>query len=245
MAELRFDSLPHVAVHDIDHLYWGRFPYRILLRLDRRGREAVRHLNSLRKFNTRDWKMFGEAARAVTRSRNRLRTRLISYCPSNPSTWRSASAGNGLAFYFENAADAQNLLDSAGDLVRVVNRPRTPVEIEALRANRRMRIRDRLFWNAYRWRIVFRIDGVAIRNEVDRWVTDMLAVEEPHRTHDGPQHQTDRSAYIHAYERRLYLANESDVIMVKLALAPFIARIEEALLKSEIDDASGPFADLD
>lgn len=244
MAQLRLENLPHVAIHDIDHLYWGRFPYRILLRLDRRGREAVRNFNELRKVNTRDWKLFGEAARAVTRARNRLRTRLSSFCP-NTSTWRCASAGNGLAFYFENASDAQVLLDSAGDLVRIVNRPRTAVEIEALRANRRMRIRDRLFWNAYRWRIVFRIDGVAIRNEVDRWVNDMFAVQDSNRNGDGPQHQTDRSAYIHAYERRLYLANESDVIMVKLALAPFIARIEEALLKSEIDDASGPFTDLD
>lgn len=187
----------------ITHLYWNRFPYKVVLSLPPYK-------------DTVTWaKWIG--------IKNQFLKKIVEPGYDVDYTYRVDTKTT--SYFFVERAAAEEFATANLKSVCTIFAPRSPAEITACLSDAKVRIREILFYGTYRWMVAFHphyTNEEAIKH-IDTWVENYFDAE-------------DRARYGMSYGayRTLYLAHESDVIVVKMALAEHIRVIERALLPEEV-----------
>lgn len=142
-----FDKHSKIKYNDLNHLYWGKFSYRVFIPFET---------------PTTKWqKDRGDVE-------NNLRS-LISW-PAAETLYRSVITSGGFNFYFMDETTASSFID-ANHMVAEVWRPHSKKAIGIL-ADAKARIRTVPYWGKYKWCITFGKITIADERELDDWVTD-------------------------------------------------------------------------
>jgi hypothetical protein len=208
-----FDKHPNIRYSDLVHLFWGEFPYRAVIEVPHKQRQRCKDFN------------------AVKRARDRILDDVI--FDGDLSFRKNADS---VSFFFHCGEEAARFIDDNAARIREVTRPACESHIDALQDGR-VQMRDRLFFDQYRFIVTFRGRTYMERDEVVAEVDDF--VRDTFEMTNGSI-SSERCRYQHGKHstRRLYLRDEADVILVKLALDDEkIAGIEIAKLKSEMTQA--------
>jgi hypothetical protein len=206
-----FDKHPHIEYRDLTRLYWSEYAFRVGIEIPPRRRNRFKSKFSLSI--ARD-KLLGEVVHD---------TDLV---------YRATTGG--FNFFFSDRAEAESFIDSNAELIHEVVRPVYEDEIELLR-DPKIRIRDRLFFDRYGWCVTFVTtswrEDCATAADIDQFVFDTIF---PDGSTD--EENTERARYRPRKNgtRRLYLASESDVVLVKLSVDDTaIGAIECAKLRQQ------------
>jgi hypothetical protein len=127
-----------------------------------------------------------------------------------------------LRLYIENEQDAITAVDLFRPLVVDVKCPQNETQATLLREDHKVIIRKSLFWGRYRWRVDIHWryrDGV-IRN----WCDETFAFD---------RCRWNERAMVSDYPLCIFLKNESDVFLIKMAFSDSIQKISRVVLPEE------------
>lgn len=203
-----FDKHDSILYSDLSRLFWGIYPYRVFLPYD----EAIRWKHDKQKHTIQ----------------NRLWNKMI---PAPDSVERKYLYNfKGISAFFVTEADAANFIDQNQELVTEVHRPHHDAALSVL-ADHKIRIRKTLFWNQYRWCVIFKnVKTTAEENYIDEWVESHF---------EGVEPSENRVYNSHGFPRKLYLNSENDTIAVKVSLSEHIRALEYAMLVEEVSTENG------
>lgn len=216
-----FDQHPNIQYQPIHKIFWNEYPYKVLVFEDlARPKEASWGGNSPRdKLIYEEWLKHRAARRAFYYARMR-------HCPKEMSTWRSMNnGGHTFSFFFKEAEHAKHFITRNRKHITKVFRPETEAQIDALAQDRKLVLKERLFWNKYRYCVEFKEQF----NKDEAAKLDVRVAELFHNKKNAK-----RYLYSSGRRARLYLKNENDIFLVKLALYEYFRCQTEALLKKDI-----------
>lgn len=209
-----FDKHSHITYSDLSHLYWGEFAYRVSVQVP---------LNRTRRCRSR---------LGVYELRDRYLNELVHHV--EPIFRLRATGAN---YFFTTAEQAEQFIDSNAEKITEVVRPVEEAEIDLLR-DRRIRFREKLYYDRYQWCLTFVgdtwRDGCLTTQEVDDFVRELFNPEglTEDETEDRFRYRPRRHS-----KRKLYLADEADVILVKLSMEEQnIESMECVKLRSPVSD---------
>jgi hypothetical protein len=203
---------------DSTHLFWKRYPYKVALSLPR---DFVWKQSPLV-----DWFHNMEQLQRVRRSYSR---KYAPFCPDDLSMWRMSTCTRSINFFFVHEGDTSHFIDAAHSVIRNVHRPVTDDVLAVMRTDSSAIVRKHLFWGQYRWCVTFRALTEDQQSEIQTWTTKALI----NTRVDGVL--GDRHSWSIGDVVRLYLADDNDVLVIKLGYASRISRIDRVILTSEID----------
>lgn len=206
-----FDRHPHVKYHDLTHLYWSVFPYKVVCATAKSASAYKTH-------------------RAFMEAKSRIQRQLVEPDPVNVWFFRT-TGGNGINHFFKEESDALAFIDTNVALVTEVHRPRRAQDVTVMAADNKVRVRPTLYYGRYHWCVTLatqtmREDGAV--DACDEWVEEYFTLS---RT----QEPDVRVFYSYSGTRKLYLRDEADVIAAKIALSEHVRGVERCVLQSEID----------
>lgn len=153
--------------------------------------------------------------------------------------WAAYFAGNDsrsrVRIYLDNERDYETVLSEFNKHVIQVSTPYHPSHIELMKSNALMRIQPKLVYGKFRYTIIFKTWlSPAIAEDLSAWVKNSLDYENKSAV---KWVQTLPMSNVWSYSPRLYLRDEADLIMVKLAWKDEIKQIQIIMLQSEAEDA--------
>lgn len=199
-----FDQHAGVSYNDISHLYWGKFPFKVVL----------------------PFEFPLPADRIVSGKREKETTKILSktVLPAEGNVFKKIITAKGIQFFFEDAEIACQFVSDNVSLVGAVYRPRDETQISLL-SDRKIRLREILYWGKYRWCITFSANRKAEQeDETDSWITEHF---------DHEDNGEGRYMYCYANSRKLYLIENNDAIAVRIALSDQIKSIEYCILHED------------
>lgn len=217
-----FDEHPSICYQPIARIFWNEFPYKVLV------------FESLPRPKDASWggnqprdKVIYDEWVAHRAERKKFYYARMRHCPDDTSMWRSMNnGGHTFSFFFKEAAHAKHFITRNRKHITKVFRPETEAQIAALAQDRKLVLKDRLFWNRYRYCVEFKEQrGKEAEVRLDERVLELF------------QNKKNAKRYLYsawAKKRRLYLKNENDIFYVKLALYEHFSGQTEALLKKDI-----------
>jgi hypothetical protein len=214
-----FDLYPHVCYEPIEKLSYGAFPYKVIVKEDFSGPSDDKHINDALAYQ--QWRDHAERRRAFYYMRRR-------YLPQDAKTYRDMNNGTdakSFSFFFMNKEDCLYFVKKNKKYVTKVFRPESDAEIEVLRENKRLVLRDMLFWNKYRFAVEF-------KEQMSAAASSSLVEDIRHIFNEEP----DDLRYYFSVGRNsvLYLNDAHDVVHVKLAIHEKVKSYSETILRSEI-----------
>jgi hypothetical protein len=205
-----FDKHPHIRYENLDHLFWGEFAYRVTIDIPLATRLRLR------------------CANAVRRARDEI---LVSVISEAELIYRKKTGG--FNFFFETRGEAETFIDDNAAQISAVVRPLHGSDINAL-IDRRVRLRDQPWFGRYNFVVTFGgrswLEGCMTIAEVDAFVSETFFED------SDDTGMTDRARYRHSRhgKRRLYLRDESDVVLVRLSVEDEkIEKLEIAKIRSD------------
>lgn len=206
-----FDKHDTIKYNDLSRPFWGRYVFKVV----------VNHPKSPPgKF----WEPENQE------KRNAFHQSVLSCCDDLIHDWRVMRGNDCTNLFFEDAATASLVIDRLRDHVSVVFRPINEKSKQLLLRDQRSVCREKLFWNMFKWCIVFRntLDDAI---NADQCIDGLFKGEISGR--DYPL-DDDRLFYSFTSPRRLYLRSETDLMFVMFAGSELIQRIEHVILKKDI-----------
>jgi hypothetical protein len=227
----RLDKYPHIKYRSIDHLFWHTYPYKVCLLNEARKRRNpvtwVAHQTSWLDYNRR------RREQRVKRKRYLTAIRRVLHAATD---YRLINGHHHVMVYFRHEEDAARFIDRAHRRVFEVYRPGSDAQHALLLADHKIKLRPTLFYNRYRWCVVFH---AALWNEREselfEWEALYFATPfvEDDDVCDG--REMERGFFSVGNQNRLYLRDEKDVILTKLGNSDIIDRIEKVVLVSEVE----------
>lgn len=204
---IEFNKHQNIKYHPIDRLYWGEFPYKVVSRLSQRFR----------------------CRNARSRARDELLTKFVN---DHDLIYRTSMSG--FSFFFTDALSATTFIDNNHSLITEVHSPVTPSEIAALKTEKTV-LRNTLWFGKYQYVMVIHCpynENVEHLADIDSFVTETFG--------DDPARYLYKSTpttrqFQHRRSRRLYLADQSDLVLTKLSIdGAFINKIRIAIVRDEL-----------
>jgi len=217
-----FDEHSSICYQPIARIFWNEFPYKVLVFENLpRPKETSWGGQSARD------KAIYEAWLEHRKERKKFYYARMRHCPKDTSLWRSMNnGGHTFSFFFKDATDAKHFITRNRKHITKVFRPETEAQIAALAQDRKLVLKERLFWNKYRFCIEFKEQrGKEAEVRLDERVLELF------------HNKKNSKRYLYSAagrRRRLYLKNENDIFYVKLALYEHFGSQTEALLKKDI-----------
>jgi hypothetical protein len=209
-----------IDYQDIKSLYWNKYPYKIVIR-DKLSRPPALQgfLDPEDNKNYDAWVEHYNERRKFYYARKR-------HCPEDGALWKSMNnGGTTFSFFFVHEADALKFIKKNAEFIRTVFRPNDEKQIAVLKTDKKLVLRDMLYYGKYRYCIEFKEQVNDESAEfLDNIITKLFSTPDP-----------TRFEFSYSNRRRLFLNDEKDVVFVKLALHERIRKISEAILKEEID----------
>lgn len=208
-------------------LFWRKYAYRIQLQGYVDKATISNHLISTRKF--RNW----------LKDHN-----IVKYKLACDIDWQEFYAGRSanaiLRVYLENDNDFEKVLEAYNPFVVDTCAPYKKSHIDILKNNGSIKIRAKLLFNKYRYTVVFKYWlNEETAEGLENFVKNSLDSENAARVKfvAGQWKDQNTGNWVRLYSTtRLYLRDEEDLIMTKLAWSDEILRIEAVMLHSELDD---------
>lgn len=144
--------------------------------------------------------------------------------------YRSRTEGGYCSFFFTNEDDAKLFIKKNKSYIVQVVAPRHVGDKAALGDDTKVRLRDTLFWNCFRWAITLKGLKEAQFTEIYERICESFGL------HPDTAHTSSRVMFSYTYPRKIFMTDEQDVILLKMIAYEFIGKIEKAVLRSEVDD---------
>lgn len=133
-----------------------------------------------------------------------------------------------MSAFFERKEDAARYIRANRNCVIEVSGPRSEGDIAFMKINPKSRIRSRLYWNKYRYCVLFKWIPKENREALQSWFESYL-------DHAEGNERENRFLYSYTLPVKVYVAEESDLQYIRIAWSECIASIEKAILKEEVD----------
>ena len=199
------------------HLYWGKYPYKVQIRLFVKEGAVV-------------WaRTYGKNVSIDRRNYEVLKSEIYYFVPPDHGNWKLTEKWNYIygcnmmSFFFMLKSDADHFMKNNQERVRAAYALRDDIDPKVFE-NLPGPVRDTLYFQRYRYSVEFKKLDHIERNEIDKWVAEIFG--------DDPE----VSRYSGVGARVLYLKNENDILLVQLAFSTYISRVQTITLRSEITD---------
>lgn len=224
-----------------ERLFYKKYPYRVTIALD----EIATDIDDSRPANFNESPNF-RIRPAVShqyrywesqRRQEAYRIAKLKGLPAKSDLFKFRKEQRTCSLFFLNETDAIRYIKANKHFVSQVSGPATAAELEFMKLNQRIRVKNRLFWNKYRYCVVFKFLG---RNAdaVQNWFGDFLS-------HLEPEARQARFMLSLGYPSKVYVSEESDALMVNLAFHEYILCVEKVILRDEVNDQSHSDAETD
>lgn len=226
-----FDVVKGVEFKETTKLFYGVFPFKVMV-LDPTPKpvydpffdwKSVAHMDQLHRHAKARATFIGQ------------RRRTLNALDLAPKSFRFMDNGKTLSYFFLKADDAVAFMKKNRAHVSCAFRPSSQSYVDALLSEANTVVRDRPFWNCYRYRIQFKRDEEATQ-----------AADEFFALHFQSEKRTKRNSarvmYNYDHDRVIYLNDENDVVFTKMGLGEYFKSFTKAILKEEISDAHEPLA---
>jgi hypothetical protein len=221
-AEAR--KYPHISWRPITHLFWGRFAFKVETHYPARGfRPMPPSYTLVRK--TSLVQMISVDRQRFQRVVASFRKACLRHTPDDRSRWRSLETETSFHYYFIERADMLRFVAGNVNKITTVYEPAHETDVVRLIDTKNTYLRATLFFDAYPYRVLFRRMPEAVVNELDTWVPSLF-----------PDHK--QAKYNSFGKRCLYLSNENDILLTRLAFSQYISRVEHVILRSDPFNAS-------
>jgi hypothetical protein len=137
-------------------------------------------------------------------------------------TWPKWVRARKAVRIYVTSSDYQTVLDTWGDRVRMVSMPFNDIAEAELLGGMIINLRDKLYWNRYRYAINFYCKG-GVKAGLVEWVQDCLPT-------DKRAVRLGRGTHFPI----LYLREESDMVLVRMVEPAKIIQITRAYTHSEV-----------
>jgi hypothetical protein len=209
-----FDEISSVEYKDISRLYYGKYPYKVLIW----GKAKISDIPSPL------WHWNSAISKSLTINRNHY-SKLKEYCSNNiKDLWHSQNnSTKTFSFFFYNRDDAKDFIKIHQEFVLYVHRARNQNEVDVLSVHSRRELRDILYWNRFKYAIDF------YEEDNDQLDKDILSI------FPNKRKNSSRFRLIMNKKRRLLLNDENDLLYVYIALSDKIEKQSEAILREKIN----------
>lgn len=216
MASLNY--ITNIPRFETSKLFYGKYPFSVTVDhklLRNGGCETNRHIRHFKVYKALEW-----------------------LCQELGVTdYRTRVSSDTTQIYLACEQNALAIIESAHKSILRFHAPRNPQERKILEDDTRLIIRDNLFWNHFRYRIVYRSMRKANTLEVEEFFADFLNFM-------GETERLQRFSFNYSDPIKVYIADEKDLLLVKIAHNDIILRIEKVILRNEID-APEPIKEVD
>lgn len=206
-----FDLYPTIAYQDIETLFWKKYPYKVVVK---DSMERPPEMSGWEPEKYDQWRKHYQERQKFYYARKR-------HCPEDKNVWKSLNSGTSYSFFFVNETDVLNFVKKNREFITKVFRPCTQEQVDVLKTNNKLVLRNYLYYGKYRFCIEFK--DTVNEEQLDTSVNNIFYTP-----------NVGRFQYSYSKRRRLFLNDEKDVIFVKLALHQQIRSISQAILKEEI-----------
>lgn len=188
-------------VKTISRLFWNKYSFKVVV---------------LTKSTFSSWRDESK--------RNRELISILRHCPEVTDTsWRYISNYDNVVLFFEQQVDFDHFIEKYKGNIREVWKPVCNEQTKLLNDDHKLVVRDKLFFSKFDWCVTFQLVDSIARADIRDWTEGFFEI------HDGPL-STERLHYSDGRHIKLYLCDESDVLMVKLAQSGRIRKIEKVVL---------------
>jgi hypothetical protein len=185
----------------ITHLFWGKYSFKIVV--------------SMKTTYSNWWDAAKRSKELVT---------VLKHCPDEEvKSWRYISNYDNVVVFFEHQDDFDHFIEKFKGNIREVWKPLSEKQTELHNDDHKLVVREKLFYGKFDWCVTLQLCDRMVRDEIRDWTAGFFEVEE------GPL-VNDRLHYSDGRHIKLYLCDESDVLMVKLAQSGRIRKIEKVVL---------------
>jgi hypothetical protein len=189
----------------ITHLFWGIYPYKV-------------EIQSVHWNPPQSTKGYFEAYNKKIKA---LRNRCLKFMPKDKTCWKSTETYQSLYFYF----NMLEFISGNEKRIKTITEPENEKLVDFFNSTAKNTfIRLTLFHNKYRHCIRFKSMNSIVRKEMDEWVEEMFGTQSGERSYYNN----------YGYYRVLYLRDEIDIMLVRLAFSAQILKIQNIILRSEI-----------
>lgn len=153
-----FDQHPHIAYSDITHLFWGIYPYKIVIPY---------RLGTMKTYWSKEFRQ---------EMTNREENAII--FPGEETIYYQNRSRQITCFFFENSLDAMKFITDNKNIISEVCRPRSNAMVDKL-SDPKIRVRNNLFHGIYRWKMQFKVteqNGEEIQ-KLDEWTANNSDVD--------------------------------------------------------------------
>jgi len=200
---------PQIQYKTISHLFWGEFSYKVVV-----GVKTV-----MRRYSKQN--VLGLSAK---RAKEELA--ILRYCPADQSLWKSASHASSVVVFLKSKEDAEHLINNVKEQVLEVWQPVSDDQIKQLNDDHKIVFRDKLFYGTYDWCITCHLLNTEVRKDLLDWAFEYFDL--------GERLNSPRILLSDGRHIKFYLADESDVLMVKIAQSERIRKIEKVVLTNTL-----------
>lgn len=151
-----FEKYNNIQFHDLSHLYWGKYPYKVLVPFQ----EPLTRWQNKRK-------------------EEELRLEKLTKFPPGNVPHRFVKTSSGFNFFFEELTDTIDFIDNNPQSSQVW-RPHSEEAVDRL-SDAKVRIRGTLFWGKYRWCMTFKCPDITDEEHIDEWVSEHFEGSEDDR----------------------------------------------------------------
>jgi len=212
---------PLISRRLITHLFWNQFPYKVETIFP--ARTYRRGLQKKTVWKT-PYEIVQEDRNNYRRSVNAFKRACLKHVPRAKDIWKLVETDRSYHFFFQHKEDFDRFVAGNTRRIHKIFEPSSENEIGVLQNTKNTYIRRTLFYNAYRFCINFRAMTPDVILELDSWITEFFG-ENPERFY-----------FSYGSRCQLYLNEENDIILVRLAFSRYILRVQKVILRSEISN---------
>lgn len=199
-------------------LFFNRFAYQVTLKLSY-GSDTVLGSSdrAARVLTYKDWLKVN-----CTGSHKTNASWVVSYDMDQPN---KAMQTCRMRVYLENANDYEAFIETNRDHVESIKKPANKHYEDMIRSGIVLDIRNSLYYGRFRYKMHFRKWwDASVRKQISLMVRD--------RIHDRTKKRQDY--LISRYGASLYLANESDMVIIKMTMPDMISKVVVVATESEL-----------
>lgn len=178
--------------------------------------------------------------------RSRLRTELRNQISANldDHEYRTRQEGNSVSFFLNSSAIVDELSKKFKDSIIEIHMPLNDEHTRLMQENHRIRIRNTLFYDKYRYKVNIKSNNVDRFDDLKTWLYSLETDKNENRwmpnsplkyvfNMSGTERKKPRFSYRYS-SFAVFLNDEQDVMMLQLYLNDWYLGTEKAVLVTEI-----------
>jgi hypothetical protein len=191
----------------ISHLFWGLYSYKVVVSVK----------TKLDRFNRN---------KASCTKRAKEEANIFRFCPTDPRVWKTASHTSSVVIFLQSKEACDHLISNLKEQVLEVWQPVSDDQVKQLSGDHKIVFRDKLFYGTYDWCVTCHLLKEQQRKDLTSWAFEYFDL--------GDRLMSPKVLFSDGRHIKFYLTDESDVLVVKLAQADRIRKIEKVVLTNTL-----------